>query len=622
MNLFYLTLAFFVIGMIATFNRRLSYAFSVMASMSAFVLSIFGMYGLTFTKYYFTFLNVKMGFSLDHTTALFLFIASISWFAISLYSIDYGQAYSKRMPIFLNVAIFGMFLALTADDGLTFLMGWELATVFSYLLITEHENSFKEAFDFLAFGEISVLSLVIAFGYLYFKMHTFSLNVHADGFFLFMATLAFVTKMGIFPLHTWLIGAHSKSPSNVSAYLSAPLTLMGIYGLARVLHMCGHPLWWGILAMSLGGVTAFWGALQAVAAKKLKILPAYSTVENNGIILTLLGFSVTASSMGIDVLGKFAMLTALIFAFAHVVTKTLLFLSVGHAKLALGEETIDDVRGVWKSVGKIPAFSMVMAALSFSVFPPLIGYVGEWMMLETLFQSYKFPTMSARLVAAFSGIFIALAMGMVAFSMVKLAGYTALGYEHGKKSKKISHGSMDAAEVILSFVILIAGILSPLLVKFFGYENFLFGLLGVPKPFLIVSSHPIFGVVSPTFLAIVVSVLGVFPFAFYLAKRKKVKRVEAWNGGLVLRENEYFTVPAYSFTLEYILRKVYAGKEVKQGNERYVIVRDVIYSVYDGIKKAVTSISYALSRSLMNGHVYSYVSYIAVIFVLIFFVVR
>ncbi len=622
MELLYLTFTLFLLGIFTTFNKRTSYSFATLASVSTFALSVFGIIGNTFSKDYFSLLGINMGFSMDHTTAIFLFIASLSWFSISLYSVDYGRWYSKRMSAFLNIAMLGMLLALVAKDGLTFLIGWELATVFSYLLIVEHRNSFKEAFDFLAFGEISTISLIIAFAYLYFTDHTLSLTTHAGNFFLLMTTLAFITKMGIFPLHTWLIGAHSKSPSNVSAYLSAPLTLMGIYGLVRVLSMCGHPSWWGISAMVVGGVTAFWGALQAVAAKKLKILPAYSTVENNGIILTLLGFSVTAYFMGIGVLGEFSMLAALIFTFAHVVAKTLLFLSVGHAKVALNEDDIDDVRGVWRTVGKVPALSILFATLSFSVFPPLIGYVSEWMMLETLFQSYKFSTMSARLVAAFSGIFIALAMGMVAFSMVKLAGYTALGGNPNKRAVKIPHWSMNASEIFLSFVILISGLFSPLLVEFLGYKDFLFGLLGVPKPFLIVSSHPIFGVVSPTFLAVVVGVLGIFPLIFYLLNAKKVKRVEAWNGGITLKDGEYFTVPAYSFTLEYILGKVYARKEYKSENERYVTVRDVVYSLYDGLKKATDAVSRALSKFLMNGHVYSYVAYIAVVFVLIFFVVR
>ncbi len=619
----YFSFLFFALGALTTFSKRLSYSMATIASALAFVTALLGMH-TTFASGTYLLLNgFSLSIGMDHTSAIFLLIASISWFAISLYSIDYGMNYSKKMPIFFNAALFGMFLVLIARDALTFIGGWEIATIFSYLLIMEHKHSFKEAFEFLAFGEISTVSLLVAFASLYLKNHSLAIiGAHGTWIFLLMATIAFMTKMGTYPLHTWLIGAHSRAPSNVSAFLSAPLTLMGVYGLVRALSIAGQPEWWGVAAMIFGGFSAFWGALQAAAAKGLKILPAYSTVENNGMILATLGLSVTAYSAHLAVLSSFAMITSLILLFAHNTTKSLLFMAVGHAKEALDEDTIDNVRGIWTSVGKIPAISILISGLSFSAFPPLIGFLGEWMTLEALFQSYKFPSMLDRLSAAFVGILIALAMGMAAFSMVKLTGYTALGYDHGKKARNISSFTMKLSEMLLSLTVLLAGLFSPYILKYFGYGTFLSGLFGVPKPFLIVSSHPVFGVVSPTFLAVVIGTLFLFPLIFYLAKSGKVKRVSAWNGGIALKEEEYFTAPAYSFTLEYIMRKVYSMKEIKHGNKRYVSVKDITTSFYNGLKHAVEIMAKSLSLTLMNGHVYSYVLYTMIMFVLLFFMVK
>lgn len=619
----YFSFLFFALGALTTFSKRLSYSMATIASAFAFITAVLGMHTSFASGTYLLLKGFRLSIGVDHTSAIFLLIASISWFAISLYSIDYGMNYSKKMPIFYNTALFGTFIVLIARDALTFISGWELATIFSYLLIMEHKHSFKEAYEFLAFGEISTVSLLVAFASLYLKNHSLAIvGTHGTWIFLLMSTLAFMTKIGTYPLHTWLIGAHSRAPSNVSAFLSAPLTLMGVYGLVRALSITGQPEWWGVSAMIFGGFSAFWGALQAAAAKGLKILPAYSTVENNGMILATLGLSVTAYSANLAVLSSFAMITSLILLFAHNTTKSLLFMAVGHAKEALGEDTIDNVRGVWTAVGKIPAISILISGLSFSAFPPLIGFLGEWMTLEALFQSYKFPSMLDRLSSAFVGILIALAMGMAAFSMVKLTGYTALGYDHGKKARNISSFTMNFSEILLSFIVLLAGLFSPYMLKYFGYGTFLSGLFGVPKPFLIVSSHPIFGVVSPTFLAIVIGILFLFPLVFYLTKSNKVKRVSAWNGGITLKEEEYFTAPAYSFTLEYIMRKVYSMKEIKHGNRRYVSVKDITTSFYIGLKRAVTIVSKFLSLTLMNGHVYSYVLYTMIMFVLLFFIVK
>ncbi len=619
----YLSFIFFILAMLVTSFKRFSYTLITAASAFAFVAAVVGMRAPFHSGAYILLKGVDLSIGVDHTSAIFLFIASISWFAISLYSIDYGMNYSKKMPIFFSSALFGMFLTLTARDAFTFVSGWEIATIFSYLLIMEHKGSFKEAFEFLAFGEISTVSLLVALASLYLENHSLSIiGTHGNWIFMVMATMAFITKMGIYPLHTWLISAHSKAPSNASAFLSAPLTLMGVYGLVRMLSIAGQPEWWGVLAMIFGGFSAFWGGLQAASAKKLKVLPAYSTVENNGMILATLGLSVTAHSANLTALSSFAMITSLILLFAHITSKSLLFMSIGHAKEALDEDTIDNIRGVWTAVGKIPAISMLISGLSFSAFPPIIGFLGEWMTLEALFQSYKFPSMLDKLSAAFAGILIALAMGLAAFSMAKLIGYSALGYDHGKKAKKLPSFSMNLSELFLSLTVLLAGIFSPCLIGYFGYGDFLSGLFGVPKPFLVVSSHPIFGVMSPTFMMIVAGVIFLFPLAFYILKSKKVKKVSAWNGGIALKEGEYFSAPAYSFTIEFILRKVYDMKEIKSGKKRYVSVKDVTTFLYDGLIKATKVTSKALSVTLMNGHVYSYVLYVMVMFVLLFFIAK
>ena len=99
---------------------------------------------------------------------------------------------------------------------------------------------------------------------------------------------------------------------------------------------------------------------------------------------------------------------------------------------------------------------------------------------------------------------------------------------------------------IITFVVA-PGILAPFVVKYLGYGIFTSELFGVPKPFLIISSIPVFGVLSPTFFTIVFSILFIFPLFFYLSRRKKVRKIDPWNGGLSLKENEYFSAPVCYF---------------------------------------------------------------------------
>ncbi len=623
----YISLGLYLLGIIFAFKRRTSYALSTMGSVFALVEGIIG----TFHPFALGRLEILpkvfMSLGVTHTSSIFITIAAISWIAISIYSIDYGNFYSKDMALWLNLSIFGMMIILMAKDGLTFIIGWEMMTLSSYLLILKHKDSFKEAFEFLAFGELSTVSLIVAFASLFLKNGNFSfVQDSGTAIFLIMSTFAFIVKMGIFPFHTWLIGAHAKAPSNVSALLSAPITLMGVYGIFMALslmpnlHLYNFE-WWGILAIAFGATSAFWGALHAVAAKQLKVLPAYSTIENNGMILAAIGVAVVASvDPNLTVMSEFASITAILIAISHTFSKSLLFLSVGHAKEALEEDNIDDLRGIWSAVGRIPALGILISGLSFSAFPPLIGFVSEWMLLESFFQSYKFSDMLGRLVATFGGIFIALAIGMAAFSMVKLSGYTVLGYDHGKKAKSMPSTLMKISELFLVILVLGFGIFATFVLRYLGYSQFTSGLLGVPFPFLMISSVPIFGVVSPTFFAIVTSVLFIFPLVFYLKSRREVRRVDSWNGGLPIEEGEYFSAPAYSAILEIVLKKVYATKEKISENDAHIEVVDFVSVFYDAFKRVVLGIENVLSKTLMNGNVNAYVAYIFIMLVLILIV--
>lgn len=90
------------------------------------------------------------------------------------------------------------------------------------------------------------------------------------------------------PLHSWLPRAHPAAPSHASALMSGVMVKIGIFGILKVamdlLAQTGLPLWWGILVMAIGTISALLGVLYALAEQDIKRLLAWSTVENVGII--------------------------------------------------------------------------------------------------------------------------------------------------------------------------------------------------------------------------------------------------------------------------------------------------------------------------------------------------
>ncbi len=624
--LFIVAILLYASGAVVFSKIRLSYLFSFLGSVSAFLT---GCFALTQTQVLWNFPllhNVELSLYIDHLSAVFIIIASLSWIALALYSIDYSKLYpKKRLPLGFNLSLMGMLLILVAHDGITLLMGWEIMTIFAFLMMQGTGKYFEHSYRFLAFGELSTICLVIGFSALYSTAGSLSFDaLHNGSFFvLILISLGFIIKMDIVPFHGWMQGIYGEIPDNTAALLSAPVTLMGVYGLERIIPLLPNNQLWDIIIILMGAFSAFWGGLQAAAVNKIRLLPAYSTVENNGMILTAIGFYALAEGSGIHnlhYLASFAMAASIILVISHTLSKTLLFMSIGHAKEAYNVHTIDQARGVWSGVGRIPAFGIVISALSFSAFPPLIGYAGEWMILETLFQSYRFPSIAIAFSSALAGILIALAIGLISFAMVKLIGYTALGYDHGRKSRPIPNRLMHIAEVGLESILVLGGIGLPLIIIFIGFPQLLTGLLGIPSPLVLASGKPAFGVISPTFIGIIMLVLLIIPVLIFMKNKKKVRKVDSWNGGIKLEESEFFSAPAYSQILEHILSGFYRTRETRSKTRSRIEVEDLLIRPTEALTRLVRKIGERVALILMNGKISAYVAYILVLFITVFII--
>lgn len=621
---FWLSLAFFVAGALCSAHTRLSFWAAGGGALAALLTGIFALTGnITVLSYRLT-EKVQLLLGLDHLTGIFLIIAAISWLALSVYSVDYSRLYpQKRIALGFNLCLLGMMIILCARDGITLLIGWEIMTIFAFLMMLAQGRNFEQAYRFLAFGELSTAFLVIGYALLYKESGDVSFESLRHGGFalLVLLSLGFIIKMDIVPFHGWMRGIYGEIPDNVAAMLSAPVTLMGVYGMERIMPLIPKNETWNIVLVLIGALSAFWGALQAVATNKLRLLPAYSTIENNGMILTAIGFYAIADGIQSPVLhylSLFALAASLVIALAHTLSKTLLFMSLGHAKEAYNVQHIDHARGVWSGVGKIPALGILISALSFSAFPPLVGYAGEWMILETLFQSYRFPSAATEFLAAVAGVLIALAIGLIGFAMVKLIGYTALGYDHGRKARHIPNRFLHLTQIVMQLLVVLCGIGLPAVILWLGYPELLTSLLGIPKPFVLASGNPVFGVISPTFIAIVMIVLIALPLLLFLSRRRSVRKVHSWNGGVSLSDNDFFTAPAYSQILEHILRSLYRTREVRKQDESKVEVEDVMLGPMRWLTRWVEKIGEGEALMLMNGRISAYVTYILVLFILVF----
>jgi hydrogenase-4 component F len=176
-----------------------------------------------------------------------------------------------------------------------------------------------------------------------------------------LAVLGYGTKMGLFPVHTWLPDAHSEAPTPVSALLSGSLLTIAFYAILRYYQIAIRAV--GVvfprqvlLAFGIGSLVL--AALYLLRQRDLKRLFAYSSIEHMGILMIGMSFGVTIAVVGV-----------LIHVLAHAAAKATAFFGAGSVMRRLGTKDMSKIRG---GIGLLPWSGpmLVLAILGLSAAPP------------------------------------------------------------------------------------------------------------------------------------------------------------------------------------------------------------------------------------------------------------
>lgn len=586
---------------------------------------------------------------LDGLSAFFALAAAIVWIATSVYSLVYDDRSSPLLTICYSLTLGSIALLVASSSFLLFLIGWETMTLASYGMILQargpSDRVFSAAFIFLAFGEASTLLILVVVAGLRVASGSFveAPAAAAAG----LATVVFVAgligfglKMGVAPFHMseWLPIAHSSAPSNASAVLSSTLTLAGAYGLFRVLSLLpAPPLWWGAVMLGIGAASALLGALFAAVSEHTKGLPAYSTIENNGLILVALGIALIARADGLPDLYVFALFAAFYQAIAHAVAKTALFLAAGYVERSAHTFDLNSVAGRAGPVDRAAYFGTLASTLSLAAAPPIAGFVSEWMILETLFQSYRFSPEWAQFVGLLAGAAVALAAGLIVVAMVKFVAFSVLWRPRGASSGSRAPGLAGPIGAVGGLAVGL-GIAAPWLLKLLRPAVAAFagtpvtvpvsGLLSVPNGWSIVSGAP-FGILSPPMIPIGIALGALVGVGYYLlGPRRPARRVEPWMAGTPAgRVGETFTAFGYSTGIRIMIESILRTREVRThvgSVTQAELATPVAYNVdlevldvfklfYDELGHVGDGVSAALKHAVMPGRLGRYLAYILVV---------
>lgn len=194
--------------------------------------------------------------------------------------------------------------------------------------------------------------------------------------FLFMI-IGFCTKMGLFPMHTAAIDAHTVAPPPISAFISTTLMNVGFIAIFRTYSMFVHTSilsWMNHVLLACGLISIIVSAAYLLKVNHLKRMSAYSSIEHMG--LAALGLA----SGGI---GYFA---AIFHMVLHSFVKASVFYQIDQFHRNFRTYMINETGNYFKR--NLPgAMVFLLILIAIIAMPPSGLFVTEFWIFKALFTS-------------------------------------------------------------------------------------------------------------------------------------------------------------------------------------------------------------------------------------------
>ena len=551
--------------------------------------------------------------------------------------------YLESPPSRTATALHGLLMvtlavALTADQGYTFLLAFEAMSVVIYLIANaDRGGPGALAAGYLTGGlnKVSGAGLLAAFALLYGSSGTFRfagwqaahLSSTTRNLAFVLIVIGFAAKIGLPPLQAALPTGYAAASGPSAATLSMAL-VVGFYGLWRLVFsvLAPAPLWWGETLLVVGSLTALTGILYAIAQDDLRRFLGFSSVEHTGITLLGLGAALVGQATHQPSLVAAGILAATLHVVAHALSKTLALLTVDAVEEATGTSLLGPLGGLGRSLPRTGS-ALAVATLTLAAMPPLAGFVSEWFTLESLLQAFRIGNTLARLLMATSAAALALTAGLGLLAFAKLCGSAILGRPRTPLPavRERGHG---VGLVLLCATTLALGPATPWEIRLLGRA--LEGSLGF-DPARSVITHPLvlgpvyrgFSVLAPTWLAVVLpAYAAAAALIARLAGRRPARRAAPWVCGTELDPQIVQYTPAgYSNPIRVVLRGIYGFRRrlilnPDPGGTPYLLETHMTEPIERGLYEPLTGLMLGVShqaRRLQSGRLGSYLAYMLLV---------
>jgi NADH-quinone oxidoreductase subunit M len=294
------------------------------------------------------------------------------------------------MLLLLETAVNGV---LCSADYVLLLIFWGMQVLPLYLLIRVYggTNRLRAAQRYLTFSLVSLMLLTLAVVLVIVKAKQGSSDISQDyqtllgpvetaGFWLSFA--AFAISIGVFPVHRWMIDAHSEAPPGVAAIASGVLIRLGAYGMIRMtlgqFPHASHQFSLAIVALAV--VSTIWGAVAALGQDDVRRFISYGNVAQMGMVLLAIG---TQTSIALE--------GAVLLMIAHGFAAAMLTMLAGSVEERTRTRSIRALGGLAAQMPRTAAFWMFAVFTVIGV-PLLAGFVADFMLFSGAFPVHRVAT--------------------------------------------------------------------------------------------------------------------------------------------------------------------------------------------------------------------------------------
>lgn len=498
---------------------------------------------------------------IDGLSAWFILIINFTSITGVLYGTGYLKSYSKLKAnlemhwVFYILFHLSMVWVCIFEHGIAFIISWELMSLSSLMLVIfefQNKQTLKAGINYMVQMHLSVVLLTLGFILLYVNTGSFNFEALAllpagkSSVWIFVLLFSgFAIKAGFIPFHTWLPHAHPAAPSHVSGVMSGVIVKLGIYGIFRIIMYLRHDLvLFGEVILVLSIVTAIYGIANAAVKFDFKMMLAYCTIENIGIIGIGLGVGLMGIGNGDKTMAILGFSGALLHTLNHSLFKSLLFFGAGSIYQQTHTRNIERLGGLIKKM-PITAVFFLIGSMAIGGVPPFNGFVSEYIIYNGLFHgllNFQGISQSILLILTITGLVMVGGMSLITFT--KTFGVIFLG----NPREELPHEPKEASFImLLPQYLIVAAMLSVALMPqfFFGYANkVVLSSFATGLPGTLVSLPPVadnianIGMATLIFIVLMIVVFGV---RWMIVHRRPAVAYETWGCGYVapVRKAQY-----------------------------------------------------------------------------------